>query len=90
MLLKLYIISKCIEVYEESPHLRQVKFLNCSQILGHVADHNYIAFIDSSTLFFKKLLNKAIWLLHIVYQWANKDLDAHISLDIHPKLTTGQ
>ena len=28
-------------------HLRQVKLLNCNQILGHVKDQNYAAFIDS-------------------------------------------
>ena len=42
---KFHLISKCIEVYEESH--TSVKLLNCNQILGHVAEKNYIAFIDS-------------------------------------------
>ena len=40
--------SKCIEVYvREVSCLGQAKLLNCNQILDHVADQSYIAFIDS-------------------------------------------
>ena len=38
--------SKCIEVYEGFLHLGLGKFVNCKQILGHLADHDYIGFID--------------------------------------------
>ena len=35
-----------MEVYEECrTSLSQAKFLNCKQILGHVADLNYSAFM---------------------------------------------
>ena len=49
---KLYIISKCIEVYVYVGvlSLGQAKLVNCSQIWGHVVDQNYIAIIDSDSL----------------------------------------
>ena len=37
----LNIISKCIEVYEESRTSVKQSFFNCNQILGHVADQNH-------------------------------------------------
>ena len=43
---KLYIKSKCIEIYEGFPHLDLAKLVNCNQILGYVADQDYIEFID--------------------------------------------
>ena len=39
-------VSKCIEVYEGLRTLDLAKLINCNQIVGHVADQNYIAFID--------------------------------------------
>ena len=36
-------------------YLGQAKFVNCNKILGHVADQNYVAFIDTFT--FENCLN---------------------------------
>ena len=38
---KLYIISKCIGLHEESHTSIQAKLINCNQILGNVADQKY-------------------------------------------------
>ena len=44
---KSYIKSKCIEVYVWGvSHFSLAKLVNCNQILGHVADQDYIQFID--------------------------------------------
>ena len=46
---KLYIKSKCIEVYGEGgggSHLGLAKLVNFNQILGSVADQDYVEFVE--------------------------------------------
>ena len=45
-IIKLYIISNCIVIVRGVSHLGLAKFVKCNQILGHVTDQNYVAFID--------------------------------------------
>ena len=43
---KLYGISECIAVCEESRASDKQNFLNFNQILSHVTNQNYVVFID--------------------------------------------
>ena len=46
---KLYIKSKCIEVYGGFRTSVLQKIVNCNRILSHVADQDYIEFMDQAT-----------------------------------------
>ena len=49
---KLYVIAKCIEVYQEYCTLGQTQFANWNQNLGHIADQNCKIIPGSVHLFF--------------------------------------
>ena len=51
-------------------HLSLAKLFNCNQILGHVADQNYVAIIDQLKVCFKgltKIISK-LWQLTLKYE----------------------